>query len=498
MEQMSFAALCRSGDRRMALLISLRQAGIVSNAPVWLIVILIVCAILLGGGGSPSPAMEMMLQLVFIFVAVGWVWTRGRTSYDGADLSLLPGLLIASILAIPVLQLIPLPPSLWSSLPGREDQVAALALIGEEHSWRPLSLSPHRTIASLLAIVPAVFCIYAAARLSWAERRLVLAAIAGMTIVSVVLGVLQLASGNVALSFYSHLHTGWVTGFQANRNAAADVLLIGLLALSALAAPHLAQGLRSPPGHRRAARSQALIVGGLSLLILFAAAMTGSRAGILLIPLAVAAACLIYCLAPGPQMFRHWRALVAGLAAILAIAILAVVALSLSQETALGRVIGRFGNMHSDARPEIWQDSWLAMTRYWPAGFGMGGFEPAMLAAERLEFLDVTRPNRAHSDYLEFALESGVAGLLAILACAGLILAMALRAWRTAPEMRHHVVFSLTCLLVIALHSIVDYPLRSMSLACLAGFAAGSLAIPRNQKAEAEVREKPTYSWGRV
>jgi hypothetical protein len=40
------------------------------------------------------------------------------------------------------------------------------------------------------------------------------------------------------------------------------------------------------------------------------------------------------------------------------------------------------------------------------------------------------------------------------------------------------VVFALVTLTVIALHSLVDYPLRSMSLQCLAGLAVGLLMAP--------------------
>jgi uncharacterized protein YycO len=53
--------------------------------------------------------------------------------------------------------------------------------------------------------------------------------------------------------------------------------------------------------------------------------------------------------------------------------------------------------------------------------------------------------------------------------------ALAVRAWRAAPGMRRQLIFGLGVLIIIALHSVVDYPLRSMALACLAGVAAGML-----------------------
>jgi hypothetical protein len=39
-----------------------------------------------------------------------------------------------------------------------------------------------------------------------------------------------------------------------------------------------------------------------------------------------------------------------------------------------------------------------------------GGFEPAMLAAERLEYLEAVVLNRANNDWLEIGIEAGLLG----------------------------------------------------------------------------------------
>ena len=86
----------------------------------------------------------------------------------------------AALLALPALQLIPLPPALWQSLPGREAEIAALALIGEANRWLPWTVSPPRTLAALLALIPPAVALVLAARASLAGRRLALVSLVAM------------------------------------------------------------------------------------------------------------------------------------------------------------------------------------------------------------------------------------------------------------------------------------------------------------------------------
>jgi len=153
---------------------------------------------------------------------------------------------------------------------------------------------------------------------------------------------------------------------------------------------------------------------------------------------------------------------------------LLLLALALAaQNQALGAVTARF-TLERDFRLELWRDTWTAVTRTWPFGSGVGTFRPAFTAAERLEVVDPTHPVRAHCDYLEFVLEGGVAAI-AVLVAGGTLLAA-----RVRKALRHcragevpSLLFCIGCLGVIALHSFIDYPVRSMALACIAATAVG-------------------------
>lgn len=457
------------------------------SARAWLTAVFVAVALILGGGGSPNPLTELLLELVFVVFAIAWLWLPAGSGAEEGSIDRLVLLIIAVPLVIPLLQLIPLPPSAWARLPFRQDAVAALSLVGQQDSWRPISLSPARTFSSLLAIVPAVSCAYAVARLHVHERRLVLAAILVMGIVTAALGAVQLVAGARGFNIYPEFHIGWVTGFQANRNAAADALLICLLALLALATPYLDGSRRKLPlSFDRKAFS--FVVAALALVLTAALVMTGSRAGIALFVVPLLAVLVTTSLAAANHGQRKVpRGLL--IALVVLVIALATFLFGFAHDTAIGRVANRFW-VDDVGRSAVWQDTWFALKQYWPVGFGLGGFEPAMLAFERLEFVDPRLPNRAHNEYLEIGLEAGLLGYAMVATAAALIVALAWRAWRGAPGMHRQIVFGLSVLIVIGLHSIVDYPLRSMSLACLAGVAAGMLTRKRVLLAQSAAQDE--------
>jgi len=427
---------------------------------------LLVLALILGGGGSPNPSTELLLGLLAGIAAIAWLWLPSRRKPSSRTLWLLTLLVVI----IPLLQLVPLPPSIWTALPGREAEAAALALVGAQESWRPLSTSPMLTLSSLLALAPPLILLWMTASLTARERTWLLCAVAGMAILSALLGVLQLAGGHSAPKLYEASHPLVVIGFQANRNATADVLLIGITALAAFSAIIMMKG--SDASQRRN-RNFWLSVGG-AVLLLLACIFTASRAGIALTLPVVIAGWGIIALAPGKIRGRRIAAIAAGFITL----VLTSLFVLLQQNSALQKVADRFGFV-DEGRQNIWADTLSAIGEYWPLGSGIGTFVPTFIALEPLESVDPSSPNRAHNDYLEFALEAGIPGLVVLALVILLLLFMAVRAWKSRPDERPYIAFGMIALVVIAAHSIVDYPLRSMSLACLAAIAAGML-IPAN------------------
>lgn len=433
----------------------------------WAAAVLLSAAVVLGGGGSPSVGFELALQLVFAaglvaLAAVAMVkpaWVQGNPPLSA-------WLIAGLVLAVPLAQLAPLPPAVWQALPGRGMEVASLKLAGAEAKWMPLSMTPDLTLAGLLALVPPVILLMLVSTLSVPLRRALLVVVLALGAASILLGAAQLAAGaGTAFRLFDYTHEGYLVGFQASRNIQVDFLLVVLLCVPALAAFAPAS---IPPALRIA------LVPGALLVVLAAVFFTGSRAGIAITPIALGLTA--FSLRHQFQRLPIAR-LAAGGAAVLALA----AAVLLFGNGANTKVLERFA-LTEDGRQDLWIDTSYAIGQHWPMGSGMGSFIPIFHAAERLETLDPSLPVRAHNDWLEFTLEAGLPGI-AVLVAIGLVLARGL--YLTCPYSRSKDkqvdaltwYFAVGTLTVLALHSIVDYPLRSMSMACLAAVAA-ALAMP--------------------
>ncbi len=425
--------------------------------------VLLAAIMLLGGGGSPSPLSETLLECFAALVAMVLIVTFpndrrfGRSSLIAAAL----------ILALPVMQMIPLPPLIWQAMPGHQAERAALTLIERADSWRSWSVLPDRTLASLLAMVPPVILMLLAASQSYRWQRRMIALIAAISILSLLVGAAQLAGGTGSLWRFYVTDQDYLLGFQANHNSSADILLLAMVAIAAIAESKSIDS-NQPPG----APLLLLAVTGASALLILGTVLTASRAGMALIPIAILAQLAI--------LRRHFR-FGGKQFALTALGVAAVVGVSwflLRDNHVIVRILRRF-DFAGEFRPEIWKDAVFVLRQYWPFGSGMGTFMPVFMAAERLEVLDPAIANRAHNDFLELAIEGGIPAIALMIAIAALILRAAMRGLLSAPlSTRPLLVFALATMLILGLHSLVDYPLRSMALAGIMAFASGLLLAP--------------------
>lgn len=417
---------------------------------------LLAAALALGGGGTPSPQLELMLQLVAALCVIMMLYGPARMTANPLP-PRLAWVAAGLIVIIPILQLVPLPPVIWQAMPGREVQLEALGVVGAQDHWRSWSLFPGRTAASLLAIIPAVIAMLMMSRLDPRDFKWPIALILAMVFLSLLLGAGQLAAGNnTALRFFSQSNPGFLNGFQANRNAQADILLIGMVAAATTIGVLRGRALRTS--------ATGIAIAALAVLAL-GTVLTGSRTGMGLIPIA-----LIFCALTWSGFNKK---VVLYLGGLVPVAILSMWALQ--GNGAIQKVLGRF-DAEGDFRSELWSDAIFAIGAYWPFGAGIGSGAPTLAAVERLEIVDITIPNRVHNDYLEFLLEAGIFGALTIIAlCAVVIYASVNHFRNSGPEARRIAYFPLSVIAIVGLHSIMDYPLRSMSLAIITAAALGIL-----------------------
>ena len=368
--------------------------------------------------------------------------------------------LLGGLAAIPLIQLNPLPPAIWTALPGRAEMVLALQLAGLQPGWAPLTVTPDLTWQSVLAILPPAAMFLAALSSSQAQTARMMGFYLGAAVIAVVLGAAQLASGGERLYPWETTGVGSVTGFFANRNHLATLLLACL----PFAAVFGAAVLRRRNDQRLPLWFGALFMG----LVVIGLAAIRSRAGVILFgPVAIASLLAAWIAAgrgrPGPGLL----ALTGGVAAAIgAVAILA-----------LPPILARFDVQSApEGRFEGWPVVAEASQTWLPLGSGIGSFDAVFRSVEPLEQLDPTFFNHAHNEYLETWLEAGWLGAALIIAFLIWYGRRLWAAWKAGPSRERDLQRAASiALLAMLVHSGVDYPLRTATLAVLFALCAAIL-----------------------
>src|SRR5690349_15991711 len=108
----------------------------------------LVLCILLGGASAAGALANTLLQLLAIPLLWFAFTIEEAAPMPRAGRPLL--LLLALLVLLIALQLVPLPPGIWSALPGRERIAEGYRLLGMNLPYLPVSLVPKRTWAALL------------------------------------------------------------------------------------------------------------------------------------------------------------------------------------------------------------------------------------------------------------------------------------------------------------------------------------------------------------
>jgi hypothetical protein len=433
-----------------------------SSARYWAFCAFAVLAFFLGGGARGDILSLVVLRpAALLFAGYALLVTpraAGRLGPAFALLLALAGVMIA--------QLIPLPHALWSSLPGRELIAANDRAVGLGEIWRTWSLSPNRTLNSLLALaIPFSGVLLVRAYGVQAMHRLVWP-ILGLGGVSAVLGLLQILGPNGGpLYLYRITNPEDAVGLFSNRNHHA-IFLASLLPLLAYSA------VRIDSRDRRRTLVITACAGGLAFILPMILA-TGSRSGAILSIFSLTLTAILSAVQVAEE--GRWKGrwaerksfyLASGAGgALLAAAGLAYVA---SRSLAFERLFAEQfeGELRVRLLPHLIDTIW----QYFPAGTGLGTFELAYKTGEPLDLLTPQYLNHAHNDLAQILIEGGLLGALILLA---FLLWFAVSGWRAMhayfkrrPGYRlvSPAPFAWSSLLILLLGSLGDYPLRTPSL----------------------------------
>lgn len=412
---------------------------------------------LLGGSSRPDPVQIVALRplaALAVFPALLWL-TFEQVRAHG----FLVGL-FAFTVAWMALQLVPLPVSIWSSLPGRADIAAIDAIVGLEEHWRPISMVPTRGWNALAAmIVPAAALLLAIA--SRANRTVLLQIIVALGGANALMGLLQaVVGGSGILSFYGQLRPEAPSGFFANENHSAVLCAITLMLSAKLVSADTNRAQRRP-----------FLIGYVAAFFLaFVAILAGgSRAGLLCAAVALAASG--YFVWERAQALRRQtdrqrtarrlldnpRFVTAMLAGGLLLALVALYYLARTPAFTELSNSGSIEELRWKVLPVL-----IDMARnFWLLGTGIGSFEEVYHIYEGTELLGPKYLNHAHNDWLQLVIEGGLPAALALGAFLAWWLWCALRLARRKSAGRGEALFWIGLMAVVALASIVDYPLRT-------------------------------------
>lgn len=423
----------------------------------WLLAGFLPFAFLFGGGARDDVASLIVLRPVAIMIC--GIGLCMLSSAQVARYRLLLGMAGAAIL-VALLHLVPLPPDLWTSLPGRELVVEVGRVAGVEQVWRPLSLTPAATWNGLYAISVPLAALLLAVQLTKEERFALLPLLILLGVVSGFLGLLQVGgASNGPLYFYRITNNGAAVGFFANRNHQA----LYLACLFPMLAVFAAAGKTGESVRRRTWIAAAIGVVLVPLLL-----VAGSRAGLVLGFVGLLSAPFLYHPLGQTWPMRPRRPLLVFAVCVGTVVALAALTALLARAEAIRRVVLPEGT--EDVRSQVWMPIARMAWQYFPVGSGGGSFEAVFKTNEPDALLRSTYLNHAHNDWLEVYLTFGATGVALLLLAAAMWLYATWRVWRTPASAGHEIGYARlgsVLLLLMGLASVVDYPVRVPSIACL-------------------------------
>jgi len=411
-----------------------------------------------------------LLAVPLIFWAVAAKAPLKTTSW-GRELIVILCLLLLLI----AIQLIPLPPEFWTRFPGRESVARSYELMRQPLPWLPLSLVPYETLTSAMWLLPPAAVLLTTVRLGTDRPVLLAWVLLGVTIAAVLLGTLQIGGGT-KWYFYEFTNFGGLTGFFANTNHMATLLLVTVPFVAAMYARKLIS-----KNSLQKSWALTVLVAVASVFVITCLIMINSLAGIALL-LPVVGASLI-------MILQRRRSAPSWVWLLIAAVGVASTALVLSPWS--GNDLTQTGSAtYQVTRYHGWRRTLTAAADFAPLGSGVGTFVNVYPRYEDPTQVEMTYMNHAHNEYLQIALETGVPGLL--------LLAMFFRWWtrRTFSVWRdsERDVFAQAATITTAailVHSVVDYPLRTTAVSAVFALCCGLMATERGRTRKRAVENDP-------
>lgn len=449
----------------------------------WFAGFFLLLVFLTGGSSRAETASLVILRPLAAMAAILFLARLGRSDWRTLRA---PAILACVAVAGTALQLVPLPPAIWSALPGRAILTEAAKLTGQDASWRSFSMVPWRTMNALLFWLIPVAAAAAAAAGDARHRYRLLVLVIVLGLVSGMLGIFQtLGPMGGGLYLYANTAQGSAAGLFGNRNHQALLLATMFPLFAAFACDRI----RTVEEQRR--RIWMAIAAGAALVPLVL--IVGSRAGVVLLAIGVASIAFVYRSPaigqPAKRGVRKYNPLTVGIS-VGFVALIAISAL-LSRATSLTRLAA--SGLEDDVRSQVWMRSAMLAGKFFPTGAGFGTFVETYQLDEPRSILRLTYANHVHNDWLEVVIGGGLFGLALLLAAVALWAIGSWRLWQSRRRGGPDQVAGragASILLMAGVASILDYPVRTPLIAALCALATVWMAYAVNGRYRDELAQQ--------
>ncbi|MEO6075270.1 MAG: O-antigen ligase family protein, partial [Dokdonella sp.] len=419
--------------------------------------LLVLCFVFGGDSATGNLGMMAAQMLAIPLLIFGALRAGQRGHLHSARWSVVVALLIA---LLPLLQLLPIPVSIWLLPAERISLLQDLHIAGVasvDHRW---TLSPSVTERDFYFLLPGLalfFCMLGLGRTAW---RRMLGLLVVVCLANLALGFAQVVAGQESfLNPYPDFAPA-LAGVFANRNHQADLLAIGLMLVAVFV---IDNWKKARDGQRSFARVGALALVGMILIL--ALPVVGSRAGVIVAMIMLMAALLTSGL-PSWRSFRRKP-----IFQVAALVTLLIFGAGLQAARAWMQAdVGVEGSRHT-----LMTETVRIGREHSPLGSGVGTFVPAFQQGGSDAVPLDAYVNNAHNEYAQWWLEAGIAGVLLTLFSLAVLIAALIALLRQRPESTTRVVgmAAMMGIGVMVLHSTVDYPLRTQAMSAIFGILAG-------------------------
>jgi O-antigen ligase len=414
------------------------------------------------GGDFLSFAHRTLLISILSLIILGVAFWRLRFGLPNRA-SYFAFILLLVGISLMALQTVPLPPQIWSNLPGRAFISEDFATLGLSGQWMPLSLSYYETKQDIISLLPAFAVFFGILSLSAQNWRFVTWATLGVALISTFIGLVQRFQGTGGIFNFYHLpYNIFASGFFSNRNFFAAQLYCAVPFLAAM----VLQGVKG-----RSPFAFVWPIFGLACLVALIAGVgaSSSRMGVVFVVLALLSIPFLY------LSSKRTGARSTGRGSLFLVVGLFVGIVVFAQLTFSALLRFSKSDIASDYRGTMFDISLKTLKNFFPFGSGFGSFVPAYQLFETPDIVFENYVNHAHNDWLELLLEGGLPMGIILLGFLAWFFYRSHYVWRKVGVdlMAKAAMVSASLLLM---HSLLDFPLRTPVLMTFFGMCCGMMA----------------------